>query len=179
MVPRMQLPATPHRRTVVLGGVVVLAGGGALAACTSSGSSATSTSTVTSGPDGSSSAAGPDDGSTGPGPGSDDDGAGGGSGTGSKNAIVALDQVPVGGAVAAQAPSGAVIVAQPTAGNVVAFSAICTHQGCKVAPAGKTLTCPCHGSKYDAMTGKVLNGPAQADLAPVAVKVSGQDVVAG
>jgi hypothetical protein len=29
------------------------------------------------------------------------------------------------------------------------------------------------------MTGKVLNGPAKADLAPVAVKVSGQDVVAG
>jgi Rieske Fe-S protein len=62
---------------------------------------------------------------------------------------------------------------------VVAFSAICTHQGCKVAPAGTTLNCPCHGSKYDAMTGKVLNGPAKADLAPVAVKVSGQDVVAG
>ena len=79
----------------------------------------------------------------------------------------------------ATAPTGTIIVAQPTAGQVVAFSAICTHQGCKVAPAGATLNCPCHGSKFETATGKVLNGPARADLEKVAVKVSGQDVVAG
>jgi cytochrome b6-f complex iron-sulfur subunit len=161
MVPRMQQEAIPHRRTVVLAGVVVLAGGGTLAACGSGGSSATGSTTATSG-----------------GSGAGGSGAGG-SGAGSGDVIVKLADVPVGGAVAAQAPSGAVIVAQPAAGTVVAFSAICTHQACKVAPAGKTLNCPCHGSKYDALTGKVLNGPAKADLAPVTVKVSGQDVVAG
>jgi Rieske Fe-S protein len=157
MVPRMQQEATPDRRTVVLTGVVVLAGGGALAAC-GAGDSATTSATATPGAD---------------------DGSAGSAGFGSGTVIVKLADVPVGGAVAAQAPSGAVIVAQPSAGQVVAFSAICTHQACKVAPAGKTLNCPCHGSKYDALTGKVLNGPARADLAPVAVKVSGQDVVAG
>jgi cytochrome b6-f complex iron-sulfur subunit len=170
MVPRMQQEATPHRRTVVLAGVVVLAGGATLAACGSGGASATSSTTA-------SSPGSDDDPATSPG--SDEDGATSSSGTGSANAIVKLADVPVGGAVAAQAPSGAVIVAQPTAGTVVAFSAICTHQACKVAPAGKTLNCPCHGSRYDALTGKVLNGPARADLAAVSVKVSGQDVVAG
>jgi Rieske Fe-S protein len=162
MVPRMQQEATPHRRTVVLAGVVVLAGGGTPAACGSGGSTGTSSSTATS-------------------TGSDAGGSGSssGSGSGSADALVKLADVPVGGAVAASAPSGPIIVAQPTAGEVVAFSAICTHQACKVAPAGKTLNCPCHGSKYDALTGKVLNGPAQADLSPVAVEVSGQDVVAG
>jgi Rieske Fe-S protein len=170
MVPRMQQEAIPHRRTVVLAGVVVLAGGGTLAACGSGGSSATSSTTA-------STATGS---TTAPSTGSDDNGgATGSSGSGSGAPIVKLADVPVGGAVAAQAPSGAVIVAQPVAGTVVAFSAICTHQACKVAPAGKTLNCPCHGSKYDALTGKVLNGPAKADLAPVTVKVSGQDVVAG
>jgi Rieske Fe-S protein len=175
MVPRMQQEATPHRRSVVLAGVVVLAGGGSLAACGSSGSTITSSTTSTTSTTATSS--GSDDGAT-PGAG---DGSTGGSGSGSPNAnaLVKLADVPVGGAVAAQAPSGAIIVAQPTAGQVVAFSAICTHQACKVAPAGKTLNCPCHGSRYDALTGKVLNGPARADLAPVAVKVSGQDVVAG
>ena len=171
MVPRMQQEATPHRRTVVLAGVVVLAGGGTLAACGSSGSttmsSTTSTAATSSGADGGSASPGSSEGAT------------SSSGSGSANAIVKLADVPVGGAVAAQAPSGAIIVAQPTAGQVVAFSAICTHQGCKVAPAGATLNCPCHGSRYDALTGKVLNGPARADLAPVAVKVNGQDVVAG
>jgi Rieske Fe-S protein len=167
MVPRMQQEATPHRRTVVLAGVVVLAGGGALAGCSSSASTATSTTTVTSGGGGAAN------------PGSDDDGATSSTGSGSANSIVKLADVPVGSAVSAQTPNGPVIVAQPTAGQVVAFSAICTHQACKVAPAGKTLNCPCHGSKYDAMTGKVLQGPARADLAPVTVKVSGQDVVPG
>ena len=159
-MPRMQQEATPQRRTVVLAGVVVLAGGGALAACGSGDSTAMSSTTVPPG----SETAGPS-----PSP----------SASGSTKAIVKLDDVPIGGAVAAQAPSGAVIVAQPAEGRVVAFSAICTHQGCKVAPAGVTLNCPCHGSKFDAMTGRVLNGPAKADLEPVAVKISGQDVVAG
>jgi cytochrome b6-f complex iron-sulfur subunit len=62
---------------------------------------------------------------------------------------------------------------------VVAFSAICTHQGCTVAAAGTQLQCPCHGSVFDAFTGKVVNGPAQAPLGKVDVSVSGQDVVAG
>jgi len=48
-----------------------------------------------------------------------------------------------------------------------------------VSPAGAQLDCPCHGSVFDAFTGEVLRGPAQAPLAPVPVTVSGQDVVAG
>jgi Rieske Fe-S protein len=165
MVPRMQQEGTPQRRTVVLAGVVVLAGGGALTACGSGDSTAMSSTTV---PPTASDTAG-----SSPSP------SRSGSGSRSTKTIVRLADVPIGGAVAAQAPSGAVIVAQPAEGRVVAFSAICTHQGCKVAPAGMTLNCPCHGSTFDAMTGRVLNGPAKADLAPVAVKISGQDVVAG
>ncbi len=159
-MPPMQPEATPDRRTIVLAGVVTLAGAGTLAACGSGESSGSATLTGS----GSSSTS-----STGAGT----------SGGGTANAIVKLAEVPVGGAVVAQAASGAIIVAQPTAGQVVAFSAICTHQGCKVAPAGATLNCACHGSKFETATGKVLNGPAKADLEKVAVKVSGQDVVAG
>jgi len=95
------------------------------------------------------------------------------------SALAKLAQVPVGGAVAAQGPSGPIVVAQPTAGQVVAHSAVCTHAGCMVAPAGAQLACPCHGSIFDAFTGAVVRGPATAPLAAVPVKVSGQDVVAG
>jgi cytochrome b6-f complex iron-sulfur subunit len=102
----------------------------------------------------------------------------GGSGTG--GSLVPLAQVPVGGAVAAKDASGApVVVAQPTSGNAVAFSAICTHMGCQVAPAGKQLNCPCHGSQYDALTGAVLKGPATKPLPAVAVHVENGQVVAG
>ena len=93
--------------------------------------------------------------------------------------IAKLADVPVGGSVATTGPAGAVVLAQPAAGHVVAHSAVCTHAGCAVQAAGTRLSCPCHGSLFDAFTGAVLRGPAPAPLAPVAVKVSGQDVVAG
>lgn len=92
--------------------------------------------------------------------------------------IVALDKVPVGGALSAKDAAGKpIIVAQPTAGTAVAFSAICTHMQCTVAPAGDKLNCPCHGSVYQAATGEVVRGPAPRALAKVAVKVVSGTVV--
>ena len=47
-------------------------------------------------------------------------------------------------------------------------SAVCPHLKCIVEwnPAAKTWDCPCHGSRFDRL-GKVTNGPANVDLAPV------------
>jgi Rieske Fe-S protein len=92
--------------------------------------------------------------------------------------LAKLDDVPVGQAKAVTTPDGKdAIVARPTAGTVAAFSAICTHQGCKVAPAGAELKCPCHGSVFDAMTGQVKHGPATRNLPAMAVKVENGQVV--
>jgi Rieske Fe-S protein len=93
-------------------------------------------------------------------------------------AIIALAAIPVGGSASARAPSGKkIVLARPTATSVVAFSSTCTHQGCTVEPDGARYTCPCHGSVYDAFTGKNISGPAPAPLPAFAVKVSGADVV--
>ena len=46
-----------------------------------------------------------------------------------------------------------------------------------MAPAGKQLQCPCHGSVYDATTGAVLSGPAPRALDKIAVSVEGGEVV--
>jgi Rieske Fe-S protein len=70
-------------------------------------------------------------------------------------------------------------VSQPTAGEVVAFSAICTHQKCVVAAAGDRFECPCHASVFDATTGDVIEGPARRPLPSVPVSVEGDRVVAG
>ena len=92
--------------------------------------------------------------------------------------VAALADVPVGGSIDATINGQPALVAQPTAGHVVAFSAICTHQQCVVAAAGSEFDCPCHGSKFDAATGDVLNGPAFEPLSPIAVSVSGDRIVA-
>src|SRR5918912_3242871 len=54
-------------------------------------------------------------------------------------------------------------------GVIHKLSAICPHLGCVVSwnPTEKTWDCPCHGSKYDRY-GRVVNGPAIADLRPAA-----------
>jgi cytochrome b6-f complex iron-sulfur subunit len=50
-----------------------------------------------------------------------------------------------------------------------AYSARCPHLGCRIDRSeGRTLVCPCHGSRFDDH-GRRLGGPAQHDLAPLAV----------
>ena len=128
--------AQPSRRHVV----AAVAGAGGLAALAACGG------------DGSSSSAGS---------GNSAGSAGGAAGT----VLTALSDVPVGSSVSAKDSAGKpLLVSQPSAGKVVAFSAICTHQGCTVAPAGAKFQCPCHGSMYDAATGAVLQGPAPKPL---------------
>jgi Rieske Fe-S protein len=94
--------------------------------------------------------------------------------------IAQLSDVPVGGSAAARGPSGQkLLLGRPTVTTVVAFSAVCTHQGCTVEPSGAELGCPCHDSVFDAFTGRVLSGPASRPLAAFPVRVVGTDVVAG
>jgi cytochrome b6-f complex iron-sulfur subunit len=93
--------------------------------------------------------------------------------------LATVASIPVGNAVSATLDGKPILISQPVAGQIVAFTAICTHQGCTVAPAGKEFKCPCHGSVYNAATGAVIMGPAPAPLAAISVKVQAGNVVAG
>lgn len=93
--------------------------------------------------------------------------------------LALLADVPVGGSVGVQVDGSAIVLSQPKEGEAMAFSAICRHQGCVVAAAGASFDCPCHGSRYDAATGAVLNGPTTLPLIPIEVTVAdGRIVVA-
>jgi Rieske Fe-S protein len=100
-------------------------------------------------------------------------GAAGSAGSG-KDVVKAAD-IPVGGGTVFD--TAKIVVTQPKAGEFKAFSAICTHKGCTVAGvANGTISCPCHGSTYDAATGRVTGGPAPAPLPSRTVTVSGGSV---
>ena len=49
------------------------------------------------------------------------------------------------------------------ASSRVAVLLKCTHKGCELSPAAKSLRCPCHGSLFSP-EGKVLGPPASEDL---------------
>lgn len=76
-------------------------------------------------------------------------------------------------------PGGGVVLAQQNVvvtlgsdSSVHAFSATCTHQGCTVdSVRSGVITCPCHGSRFDARTGAVVAGPAPRALPSVPVVV--------
>jgi len=95
----------------------------------------------------------------------------------SGSVLTKLSNVPVGGSVNADLDGNAVVVSQPTAGVVTAFSAICTHQGCKVAGRDGKLVCPCHGSQFSVTTGAATHGPATTALAEIKVTIDGDNVV--
>jgi Rieske Fe-S protein len=94
-------------------------------------------------------------------------------------AIAKLADIPVGGAISATLAGAPILISQPEAGSVVAFSAICTHQGCIVAPGSDEFACPCHASRFTLTDGAVRGGPAQRPLDKVQVTVEGDSVVAG
>ena len=68
---------------------------------------------------------------------------------------------------------------QPAGGTYVAYSAICTHEGCIVDfTQGVGFSCPCHGARFDANSGQPTAGPARRQLEKINVAVNGNDIVA-
>ena len=93
--------------------------------------------------------------------------------------VAKLADIPVGGSISATLDGKPILVSQPTDGSVIAFSAICTHQGCVVKPVGGEFDCPCHQSRFDGATGQVIDGPAPAPLEKIAVHITGGVVLTG
>ncbi|MFJ7148312.1 Rieske 2Fe-2S domain-containing protein [Streptomyces sp. NPDC100445] len=73
-----------------------------------------------------------------------------------------------------------VVVSRDRNGTLKAYSTICTHAGCPINKLrGTTLVCPCHGSEFDALTGKVVQAPATESLTELTVRTTDGRIVAG
>jgi thiosulfate dehydrogenase [quinone] large subunit len=87
--------------------------------------------------------------------------------------IAQAANVPVGGVKSFTNPSTnePSFLLQPKAGTFLAYSGVCTHQGCTVGfdQASNQFACPCHGARFDGSTGNVLRGPARKPLAKINV----------
>jgi len=94
--------------------------------------------------------------------------------------IAAVSSVPVGTAFKFTDPTSGMpaYLMQPAAGTFVAYSAVCTHEGCIVNDnvSNGSFDCPCHGAQFDAATGAHQRGPGRGDLAKLNVSASGDSV---
>src|SRR5215211_2630191 len=103
--------------------------------------------------------------------------SGGDAGTGG-TAIASESEVAPGSALKFEDSGNPAFLVHLDNGKFVAYSAICTHQGCTVAYKDGNLACPCHGSVFDPANGaSVVAGPAQRPLPEIPVKVRGDEVV--
>lgn len=72
-------------------------------------------------------------------------------------------------------------VAANAAGGVLAFSAVCTHQGCDVDTwmgGDGLLACFCHGSMFDPLQGaRVISGPAPRPLPVLPIEEKDGEIV--
>jgi nitrite reductase/ring-hydroxylating ferredoxin subunit len=76
---------------------------------------------------------------------------------------------------------GTAINVSNAGGNLYAFDDTCTHAGCSLADGeldGTTVTCACHGSRFDITSGAVVRGPAERPVRSRAVRVEGADLLA-
>ena len=93
-------------------------------------------------------------------------------------ALGAPEEIPVGGAKLYREQR--LMVSCPAKGEYKAFSAQCTHAGCVLDKIEDGHgNCPCHGSRFNVMTGKPVQGPATVPLPAVPVKIKDGKLVAG
>jgi Rieske Fe-S protein len=157
------LPGVLSRRAVVAG-VGGVACAGLLTAC--GGSTATAPATP----------AAPAPSAAEPEPSEDDSAADDSADDDESDELAATSDIPVGGGTVFADDD--VVVTQPTAGEFKAFSATCTHQGCKVnAVTNGQIACPCHGSRFSVADGSVVAGPAKKPLPAKSVTVDGDSIV--
>lgn len=90
-------------------------------------------------------------------------------------ATIAKADIPVGGGKVLADKN--FVVTQPVAGTFLAFVKICPHGGCSVSSVdGNGILCNCHGSRFDAKTGAVVNGPAKSGLGKATVTDKGDQI---
>lgn len=79
-----------------------------------------------------------------------------------RHPLIPVNEIPPEGAAAAELLGREVLV-MLQGGKPRAFVNVCMHHGGPLSLDGDTFTCQWHGARYDARTGRVIEGPARPD----------------
>ncbi|AIX99858.1 hypothetical protein ART_0260 [Arthrobacter sp. PAMC 25486] len=93
---------------------------------------------------------------------------------GTPHQVGKLADLPVGTTAAATAGDVEVMLFRADEETVLAYTDICTHAGCKVAPHGEDFKCPCHSTVFKGSDGTVVSGPAKEALPRFAAAIDGE-----
>ncbi|HXD27129.1 MAG TPA: Rieske (2Fe-2S) protein [Arthrobacter sp.] len=88
-----------------------------------------------------------------------------------------LADLPVGGSLSVAVEGNTYLLYRKDESTVLAYTAVCTHQGCTVGLGKDDFKCPCHGSEFSHADGSRVAGPAKKPLARYAAAIDGQDVL--
>ncbi|GER23514.1 iron-sulfur protein [Zafaria cholistanensis] len=97
--------------------------------------------------------------------------------SGSGTVAATTARLPVGAAASANVGGRTYLLYRAAADRVLAYSAVCTHQGCTVGVGAEDFACPCHGSRFSREDGSATHGPAQKPLARFPAAVDGGNIL--
>lgn len=97
------------------------------------------------------------------------------SGTGT--VAITTAHLPVGSAASVKVDGKNYLLFRPAEDKVLAYTAVCTHQGCTVGIGTDDFACPCHGSRFSREDGHATHGPAEKPLARFPAKVDGGNIL--
>jgi cytochrome b6-f complex iron-sulfur subunit len=86
--------------------------------------------------------------------------------------------LPVGGRRSVALQGGKYLLYRPDEATVLAYSSVCTHQGCEVGVGNsEVFQCPCHGSEFSNKDGQRVAGPAKDPLTRYAAEIDGDKII--
>lgn len=86
--------------------------------------------------------------------------------------VLPADQLPVGRSTSVSVGEHDLLLHRAGEQEVLAFTSVCTHQGCTVEPGDDEFSCPCHGSVFAVDSGEPTSGPATRPLPRFEAEVS-------
>ncbi len=88
--------------------------------------------------------------------------------------VATVADLPVGSMmnVDAEASGGTYLLYRKDEETVLAYTAVCTHAGCRVAPGEDDFICPCHESHFNPDDGTATGGPAREALTRYATEIA-------